>query len=78
MTDNAQETASEFDVLKGRLDQIVEEIGSDGISLDDALTLYEEAVNIGLAACDVSESGIGADEAVIEDSAETAIDTEAN
>ena len=78
MTDNAQETASEFDVLKGRLDQIVEEIGSDGISLDDALTLYEEAVNIGLAACDVSENGIGADETVIEDSAETAIDTETN
>ena len=44
-----------FDDLKARLDEIVEEVSSEDISLDDALALYEEAVNIGLAACDASE-----------------------
>lgn len=49
------EEAASFDSLKARLDEIAEQVSKDDISLDDALSLYEEAVNIGLAACDVSE-----------------------
>ena len=47
-----------FDAMKARLDEIVEEVSAEGISLDDALALYEEAVKLGLAACDVSEADI--------------------
>ena len=48
--------SQDFDMLKSRLDEIVGEVAREDISLDDALALYEEAVNIGLAACDASES----------------------
>lgn len=44
-----------FDEVRARLDEIVEEVGSEGITLDEALSLYEEAVKLGLAACDLSE-----------------------
>ncbi len=47
-----------FEDVKSRLDEIVEEISQEGISLDDALSLYEEAVKLGLEACDLSESDI--------------------
>ena len=47
-----------FDTLKTRLDEIVSEVSSEDISLDEALRLYDEAVNIGLAACDASEDGL--------------------
>lgn len=66
-----------FDALKARLDEIVEEVSSDDISLDDALALYEEAVSIGIAACDASELDIPeeeADEEAAEESAEGAED----
>lgn len=44
-----------FDEVRARLDEIVEEVGAEGITLDEALSLYEEAVKLGLAACDLSE-----------------------
>lgn len=44
-----------FEEVKGRLDDIVEAVSSENISLDDAITLYEEAVNLGLLACNLSE-----------------------
>ncbi len=47
-----------FEDVKSRLDEIVEEISQEEISLDDALSLYEEAVKLGLEACDLSESDI--------------------
>lgn len=47
-----------FDSLKQRLEEIVSEVERDDISLDDALSLYEEAVGIGIAACDASELDI--------------------
>lgn len=47
-----------FDSLKQRLAEIVSEVERDDISLDDALSLYEEAVSIGIAACDASELDI--------------------
>lgn len=44
-----------FDEVRARLDEIVEEVGAEGITLDEALSLYEEAVKLGLTACDLSE-----------------------
>lgn len=51
-----------FDAMKSRLDEIVDEVSAEGISLDEALALYEEAVKLGLSACDVSEADILAGE----------------
>lgn len=48
----------DFEAMKSRLDEIADAVSAEGISLDDALVLYEEAVKLGLAACDVSEADI--------------------
>ena len=53
MTD-AYET---YDDVRARLDEIVDEGNAEGGGLDDALALYEEAVKLGLLACDLSEEG---------------------
>ena len=52
------DTQHDFESMKARLDQIVDEVSAAGISLDEALALYEEAVKLGLSACDVSEADI--------------------
>ena len=52
------DTPQNFEAMKTRLDEIADEVSAEGISLDDALALYEEAVKLGLAACDVSEADI--------------------
>lgn len=44
-----------FEAVRTRLEEIVEEVNAEGISLDEALALYEEAVKLGLSACDLSE-----------------------
>ncbi len=46
-----------FDAMKARLDEIADEVNAEGISLDDALALYEEAVALGLRASDLLEEG---------------------
>lgn len=56
-----------FDQSKARLEEIANLVEDPNISLDDALALYEEAVKIGLHACDVSEQDILLDEASVED-----------
>ena len=53
-----QQESADFSSVKTRLDEIADEIAQEGISLDDALALYEEAVKLGLAACDLSEADI--------------------
>ena len=50
--------SQDFEAMKSRLDEIADEVSAEGISLDEALALYEEAVKLGLAACDVSEADI--------------------
>ena len=45
-----------FEAVKGRLDEIVDAVSSDDLSLDDALALYEEAVGLGLRASDLIEA----------------------
>lgn len=44
-----------FDEVRARLEQIVDEVNAEGVTLDEALSLYEEAVKLGLSACDMSE-----------------------
>lgn len=56
----AQQSGPTFEGMQSRLEEIVDEVNSEDISLDDALALYEEAVKLGLAACDLSESDVEA------------------
>lgn len=51
-------TDANFEDIKQRLDQIVDRVSEDDIDLDEALSLYEEAVKLGMAACDASEFDI--------------------
>lgn len=63
---------SGFGQVHERLTQIVDEVSAEDISLDDALKLYEEAVKLGLSACDLSEQDIEAHLAAEGDGAEGA------
>lgn len=54
-----------FAQVRARLDEIVDEVNAEGVSLDDALALYEEAVKLGLRACDMSEED--AEELLVEE-----------
>lgn len=49
-----------FEDVKMRLDEIVEAVSSEDISLDDALKLYEEAVELGLVASSLLEENLEA------------------
>lgn len=44
-----------FSDMRSRLDEITNKVSDESTSLDDALRLFEEAVNIGLMACDMAE-----------------------
>ena len=46
-----------FDDIKSRLDEIAEAVSADNMSLDEALDLYEEAVNLGMKASELIEEG---------------------
>lgn len=46
---------SSYAEVKQRLDEIVEAVSDDDLALDAALTLYEEAVKLGLVASDLIE-----------------------
>ncbi len=56
-----------FEESKARLEEIAALVEDPQISLDEALKLYEEAVKIGLHACDVSEQDILSEAHVEED-----------
>ena len=56
----ADEQGRTFEDVHERLSEIVEEVSAEDISLDDALKLYEEAVKLGLSACDLSEQDLDA------------------
>lgn len=56
----AHEAYDTFEAVKVRLDEIVEAVSDDDLSLDEALALYEEAVGLGLRASDLLEEGIEA------------------
>lgn len=56
----ANETNLSFEDVKTRLDEIVDAVGDESISLDAALDLYEEAVKLGMQASTLLEEGIAA------------------
>lgn len=49
-----------FEEIQTRLQEIVDAVSDDALPLDDALTLYEEAVQLGLRASTLLEEGIAA------------------
>ncbi|MEC4273482.1 exodeoxyribonuclease VII small subunit [Adlercreutzia sp. R25] len=68
----ADEQGRTFEDVHGRLAEIVDAVSDADISLDDALKLYEEAVKLGLSACDLSEQDLDAFMAAEEPEAEEA------
>lgn len=61
----ALESYGSFEELKSRLDEIVEAVNDKDLPLDQAFSLYEEAVGLGLRASDLLEQGI--DEASVQE-----------
>lgn len=49
-----------FEEIQTRLQEIVDAVSDDALPLDDALMLYEEAVQLGLRASTLLEEGIAA------------------
>lgn len=62
----ASETNITFENVKERLDEIVDAVNDESISLDDALDLYEEAVKLGMQASTLLEEGIAAMDGEVE------------
>lgn len=54
----ASDSYDTFESVKSRLDEIVDAVSDDSLSLDEALSLYEEAVGLGLRAGDLLEERI--------------------
>lgn len=57
-----EEAGQKFEEVKERLDEIVEAVSDDDISLDKALDLYEEAVRLGMKVSAVLEEDISAEQ----------------
>ena len=55
-----EQAPQSFEDLKLRLDRIVAAVSDEKLPLEEALSLYEEAVGIGLAASRIVEEGIAA------------------
>lgn len=53
--DGPEEESGPFAEVRGRLEEIVREVGREDISLDAALDLYEEAVKLGTKATELLE-----------------------
>lgn len=69
------EMPQDFPSIKERLDRIAEEVAVPDIPFDEALALFDEAISLGLAACDMSEADLALEEA--EPFEESATDDEA-
>ena len=50
--------AHDLKAVKARLDSIVEAVSDDAISLDEALSYYEEAVKLGMRASEIMEADL--------------------
>ena len=70
------EDPTSFAEVKTRLDEIVQAVSDEALSLDDALALYEEAVSLGLKASDLIESNIAPSEELALSDADGASDVE--
>ena len=62
----ANDHLQDFEAIKMRLEEIVEAVSDESIPLDDALDLYEEAVELGMRVSDVLEDDIVVDEGALE------------
>lgn len=51
-------STQDFESLKERLDQIVEAVKDDDLPIEQALSLYEEAVSLGLKASSLLEESV--------------------
>ena len=76
----ANDHLQDFEAIKMRLEEIVEAVSDESIPLDDALDLYEEAVELGMRVSDVLEDDIEVDEAALagEDAGEQTQDRESS
>ena len=76
----ANDYLQDFEAIKMRLEEIVEAVSDESIPLDDALDLYEEAVELGMRVSDVLEDDIEVDEAALagEDAGEQTQDSESS
>ena len=76
----ANDHLQDFEAIKTRLEEIVEAVSDESIPLDDALDLYEEAVELGMRVSDVLEDDIEVDEAALagEDAGEQTQDSESS
>lgn len=59
----ADDQSPTFEGINDRLKQIAENVKDESLPLDDALDLFEEAVQLGLQASNLLEEGISADAA---------------
>ena len=73
----AHESYESFNQVKARLDEIVDAVGSSEMPLDEALSLYEEAVGLGLRASELLEENIEARDAEDEAATGTEVEIEA-
>ncbi len=46
MSENIKKESVDFEVAMKRLEVIAEELGKDGVKLEDALALYEEGIGL--------------------------------
>lgn len=60
MAANPADTYGSFEEVNDRLNQIVAAVADENLPLDEALALYEEAVNLGLRGSDLLEENIQA------------------
>ena len=76
----ANDHLQDFEAIKTRLEEIVEAVSDESIPLDEALDLYEEAVELGMRVSDVLEDDIEVDEAALagEDAGEQTQDSESS
>ena len=76
----ANDHLQDFEAIKMRLEESVEAVSDESIPLDDALDLYEEAVELGMRVSDVLEDDIEVDEAALagEDAGEQTQDSESS
>lgn len=58
----ANDTGTNFEEVKTRLDEIVDAVADENISLDNALDLYEEAIKLGMQVSSLLEEDIAPEE----------------
>ncbi|MCD8316804.1 MAG: exodeoxyribonuclease VII small subunit [Eggerthellaceae bacterium] len=63
--DDPEARKTQYDAIIKRLDELADNVKNEELSLDEALAIYEEAVNLSLSAVELSEEDV---DGVIDDS----------